>query len=369
MEYRKEYALNLLLSVVSVVVFFTVSELIVSLFWYSEMHGDTCMEDHAEIGYVHRNNCVSLVKQPEGELIEYKYNACGFRNDDFDCWPEKGKHVVLSIGDSFSEGAMVSEDDMYTHVAERIIKADGKDVVFINAGVSGYDIVQYYQRINELVDEYQPEIVLIGLLPNDLFSEVGLSVIEERKDIYSKLSRQESYKEINMKSHGGLFSNIKREIMRFSLTQWLSHHLLGVDSIYYASYVARSGDDSFLDNEYSPLWENKIISAGDILNEINKRVKAIDGKLIVVAIPQRIQALFASRKFEVEGKDPHALVNKLRKTVSGSGIKITNFLEDMEGVDDAEDYYYVLDGHLTAEGHSLLGKHVAANIKPMLGGI
>jgi len=357
-----------MLVVVSTTVFLALFEFAVSLFWYSETYGDTCMEDHLEMGYVHRKNCVSKIKQPEGEMVEYKYNACGFRNDNFECWPEREKIVVLSIGDSFSEGAMVNENEMYTKVAEKILRSNGHDIVYVNAGVSGYDLLQYYQITNILLQQYRPDVVLIGLLPNDLLGEIDLSEIEKRKKLYSQTSRQDSYAKINLRTEDrlNLFYKIKKIITGTYTGHLITHGLLRIDSIYYTAYLAKSDKGSYLDRKYSEIWNSKLIDAGTILNRINERAKSVDAKFMVVAIPQRIQALLVSGKYEVKDKNAHELVKKLRKITSESGFPITDFLDDLDGVSNATEYYYVVDGHLTPEGHALLGQHVAINLNQIL---
>jgi lysophospholipase L1-like esterase len=361
----KKYALNILIMALSVVFFFTALEYTVSSFWFSESYGDSCMEDHAEIGYINKKNCTKSTKKPEGEMIEYTFNSCGFRNSDFKCWPDK-KIVILSIGDSFAGGAMVDESDMYSSVSQKILKLKGIDVTFVNAGVSGHDLLQYYQNTIRLIDKYKPEIILIGLLPNDLFPDIDLSNLSKRREQYAVLSRQESYEKNNLTQQGSLFLFLKTLLNKFSTTSWAAHHLLSIDSIYYTSYIARSGEDSFLNKKFSKHWDGRVQSASEIIKQMNIKAKSVNSELLVVSIPQRIQALLITEGKSVPGKDPYKLSNLLSSKILKDGIEFTDFLNDLENTENATKYYYTLDGHLTEKGHYLLGEHVAAKVEMLL---
>ena len=72
--------------------------------------------------------------------------------------------VILAIGDSFTAGAEVSDDETWPAQIEPLL---GTSV--INAGVLGYGIDQIVLRAEDLVPKLRPRFLLVGLLAVDSF--------------------------------------------------------------------------------------------------------------------------------------------------------------------------------------------------------
>src|SRR5262249_1154366 len=77
---------------------------------------------------------------------------------------------VLVLGDSFTEGVQVGEDDLFTARMER---ADPHLEVW-NAGVGGYGTVQEYLYLATDGLKFHPDLVLLMFYENDL-TDNGLS--------------------------------------------------------------------------------------------------------------------------------------------------------------------------------------------------
>jgi hypothetical protein len=72
--------------------------------------------------------------------------------------------VVLAIGDSFTFGDQVSNDQTWPAILE-----DTGDVTVINGGVFGYGLDQSYLRMLTLADQYQPDIIVFSFIPDDIY--------------------------------------------------------------------------------------------------------------------------------------------------------------------------------------------------------
>ena len=72
---------------------------------------------------------------------------------------------LLAVGDSFTFGAggSVSAQETWPAILERMSQRQ-----VLNAGVGGYGIDQTYLRAEMLLPEYQPQIVIFGLIPDDI---------------------------------------------------------------------------------------------------------------------------------------------------------------------------------------------------------
>jgi len=70
---------------------------------------------------------------------------------------------ILTVGDSFTFGDYVSNHESWPAILERLL---GQKV--INAGVFGYGIDQSYLRAEQLIEVFEPKMVIFGFHPNDI---------------------------------------------------------------------------------------------------------------------------------------------------------------------------------------------------------
>jgi len=94
-------------------------------------------------------------------------NALGMRG------PEVGakrpdEHRVLALGDSFTYGHGVQDDEAYPAVLEALLRAAGHDATVLNAGVPGYSSDQSYARFVRDGLAVRPDLLLVGIHCSDV---------------------------------------------------------------------------------------------------------------------------------------------------------------------------------------------------------
>jgi lysophospholipase L1-like esterase len=102
-----------------------------------------------------------------GSVWTYQINSEGFRGDDFDVRDDRKR--VLFIGDSYTFGWGVGQEDVLTRSVERVL-AKPPYKLRINAynlGVPGYNTVQEYHLLTQVLDQYAPSLVVLGYVMND----------------------------------------------------------------------------------------------------------------------------------------------------------------------------------------------------------
>jgi hypothetical protein len=84
-----------------------------------------------------------------------------------------GAFRILVLGDSFTEGAGVEEEEAYPQVLEKILRRRiARAVDVVNAGVGGWDPFQYAQYFERHGLAFEPDLVLVGFfVGNDTYSE------------------------------------------------------------------------------------------------------------------------------------------------------------------------------------------------------
>ena len=92
--------------------------------------------------------------------IKVKHNKFGFRDDEHG---EKTKERILFIGDSFTWGYDVEEEERFTNLLQNRIE----NWEMLNLGVSGYGTDQAFILLQDRFDQYQPDIVFLTFCSND----------------------------------------------------------------------------------------------------------------------------------------------------------------------------------------------------------
>jgi len=92
-------------------------------------------------------------------------NSKGFRGKkDFPYSKNKEKLRILILGDSFTFGDEVSDDETYSYYLQEMLP----HTEVINMGVHGYGHDQMLILLKEEGVKYQPDIVILGFLPLDM---------------------------------------------------------------------------------------------------------------------------------------------------------------------------------------------------------
>lgn len=98
-------------------------------------------------------------KENKYSKIDINVNKLGFRGSTPSV-TNADKKIVLFIGGSNTLGISVSDADTYTEILNQEF---GKDFEYINAGVTGYVMTQKIAYAEELIEKYDPAVIVIQL--------------------------------------------------------------------------------------------------------------------------------------------------------------------------------------------------------------
>ena len=107
---------------------------------------------------------VAKVSRWTPHAVEFHYNAHRCRDRDVGPNPAPGTTRVLVIGDSFTEGEGVREDDTFSR---RLGRELGPDVEVLDCGRRGRDFPALWDAFDELVVAYHPDVVVYAMVLND----------------------------------------------------------------------------------------------------------------------------------------------------------------------------------------------------------
>ena len=109
----------------------------------------------------------------------YRTNAYGLRDRDRPA-KQAGTKRVLVIGDSYTWGYAVAEEEAYPQAAERLLEDRGRrDLEVINGGIPDYNSRQERQLLAQLIPVYQPDAVFLAYVVNDAEPSTAMPIAPE----------------------------------------------------------------------------------------------------------------------------------------------------------------------------------------------
>lgn len=107
------------------------------------------------------------------KLADFHTNAEGFRDRNHEVNSSATKIAVL--GDSFTMGTGVSEDEMYVPQTEKILNTQDSNTKYevFNFGVSGFALTNYKTILERNALKYHPDLVVIGFCASNDHYELG----------------------------------------------------------------------------------------------------------------------------------------------------------------------------------------------------
>jgi hypothetical protein len=118
-----------------------------------------------ERGWAHRPG-VARIEETEGVRARVSINALGLRGP-VHVGPTT-RHRVLILGDSFTEGITVEDDELFSVLLER----QNPDLEVVNAGVIGYGTVQEAITLKRVEPLVHPVVTVLLVVRNDLRDNV-----------------------------------------------------------------------------------------------------------------------------------------------------------------------------------------------------
>jgi hypothetical protein len=112
-------------------------------------------------------------------LVHVRINGQGLRADhDFSYAKPDGVKRIVSLGDSFTMGYEVEQDQTFSAIVEQQLRLRGINAEVLNTGVSGYGNAEELLYLERELLKYNPDIVLLSFTPNDLEDNVRTNLFK-----------------------------------------------------------------------------------------------------------------------------------------------------------------------------------------------
>jgi hypothetical protein len=179
----KKLSHNLLLSLLSLILFLLFAEGLTRLLWHPT---DNTTETRKGLILEGASRIVVY------EGIEYQINSFGIRNKEL---PQKEKNSVriMALGDSFIWGDGQRNEELITVKLENILNNSLTDKVeVINTGIGGFNTQDEFNQLVRLSPVYQPDLVIQFFFTNDVLAVTNDNRVSDRKVVYHMWMRKNS---------------------------------------------------------------------------------------------------------------------------------------------------------------------------------
>lgn len=247
---------------------------------------------------------------------------------------------IVCLGDSFTWGLGVADDEAYPHRLEQRLLGHfpGVDVQVLNAGVPGYGTADELRYFESRVDELDPDLVVVQFLAENDFND----------------NRQPALGRVDVRD-GWLHSAEPPRPQPQRTIEWLKRHSVLVRAVSERAgyFAARLGLATATD--------------GDRFSEADAaRASHLLGRLAALARARGAEALFVfatSQTPVVAEKEVEvAAARVVEDAARAAGAGFLELTPALRRRDDRYDLYYPLDGHWTAEGHAAAAEEIGAYI-------
>jgi hypothetical protein len=284
--------------------------------------------------------------------ITYEINSEGMRDPNTYLGKPRDttKIRILAVGDSFTYGEGSEQEDTWLSRLERDVKAKGKTIEIVKAGVSAYDQYQEYMYLKEIIGLYKPDYVLLGFLANDVMGNKPLA----ERSMPGNLQKQDEGG--HEKSRSGSFNLIKN----FQTLALAKKIVLSNDALYRSMYESTGRADYFKKaDKRSPEVLSQFNITAELFRQIDSLCEANGAPLIIASIPQFYEVLGENKNdIDIEIMDHEFMPLALKW-----GFRwIPTLSEFQKGYVSGTKTHYRVDGHLTPQGNEIL----AGVVKPQL---
>ncbi len=324
---KTENKSNLLVFLVSLLICLLIFELFVRAVWMVPQRGypEGIHISDEVLGYKLKPDFSGYFPKYLGN-ISISINSQGLRDYERDY--TKSQKRILMLGDSVTFGSGVDFEEIYPRLLEQKLNESGYDYEIIKTGVGGYEFSQEYDYYFHEGYKYNPDIVIINVVLNDIF-QPDLGRMKENFEKYGDYNSQDSA--------------IK------SLVKKTCHSCVFIYSI-----VHNYNNDYF--GVVYKTWENEseLAEYSNKLNSLNSELKSKNVTLFLVIFPYADQ--FGNSRY---GLLPQEKIKSLAKSQNISYIDLTSFLD----VADYKKYYLSYDRlHMNTEGNKFVTEIVYSDL-------
>lgn len=291
------------------------------------------------------NPGVRVIESGPEYRVEYRINEDGHRDETPHPVPKpEGTTRILLVGDSFTFGEGVSYEDSWPVLLERGLIETGHQVDVVKAGIQGFDTRTEVLYLERIFDRYDPDLVVLVYLPNDLFSIRPIADQATRDSLANAQQREETVR--------------RGKVSSLHVVTLAERIALSNEQLYTKLYMLRPWKQ-FFEVPITPVMEEKVSLVGGLLARARAFCDERDARFMVLSLPQQFQVFVAADDHGLEGIDPALSDHLLQPVADADGFPWFAILDPMAESYRAsgEDLFLRHNGHLNPSGNRFVAEY------------
>jgi hypothetical protein len=250
----------------------------------------------------------------------------------------------LFLGDSYTQGAQVNFEDLYTtHLYRRF-----PDRIVANAGISGWGIPEELNYFQKEGRDYDPEIVFVQVSNFNDF----MKVVPRSADWSDRMMQHSHFVRL-------LLQDFKFENpARLPLGRWAEPFYPDAESNRRYNVFYTPSD---------PAKERDLLAYRTYLGRLAAAVRESRARLVLILIPTKeqirpahLQEVISGFGIDPRDLDMHRPNRLMRRFADSLGVELIDVLEEFRAA--PEEPFFEYDEHMTPYGHNLLADIIARRL-------
>ncbi len=326
-------------------------------------------------------------------------NSLGFRDREF-AEKKTARTRIIALGDSFTYGWGVADNQSWPKLLEQHLRSGGVDVEIANLGKPGSSPREYADVAERAIPLLHPDVVIVGILQGDDLAQMDAAPVAT-----SAVTQRADKPGVPRRLAGWLYPNFLRaadnqaSASPNALTAEWQRAAQTLMSIFTAEEKARFDQldahvkNAFFAGELNPSLIYLSIHSPEYFSQTmdlkSDRVRALVPKMgeqlariqnvarqnnadvLIISVPYGIYASssnFKSRQRLGFNTLPEMLTTNLqdeaiRSASQIAGVKFYEYTREFRQASLQKDLFFELDGHLNAAGHNYFAEVITPLIK------
>ena len=295
-----------------------------------------------------------------------QYNECGYRTKESCRTKLPGTIRLALIGSSVADGFMVDYDHTFAQRTVTELRSRcSRPIELQNLSRLQCSLVCMFRRTDEAL-ALKPDVLLVSFTPYDIEVTTNDDVRDRYKQGVAKAKSAEA------KQNRILIRRVNMMLKNSRTAMAVEHYMLQDPSTYLRLFMLYGDKADFLRNPLSPAWEQRLQNADILLGEMAEKAHAANVPMILIETPDEPQTSTLFTKKSLPNVDPYLLNNRLRQIAERHGIQYIESLHSFQQSPGANKLFYIVDGHLNAEGHAFVSRpivdYLTSGAEPLIKG-
>jgi hypothetical protein len=318
-------------------------------------------------------NCVVTTKLTDTPILEYRLNGEGFRESTVYGRKSPGSYRIVMTGGSYTFGFGVPlRESLATLLPKELSQRTGRKIELYNEStIAGYNVAWSFEDIIAA----NPDLVLWAINPGDVENTVvnpgdlagtvvqppqraergflGHTRFQIENALRNKPLRQ-AMPEIGSALNGLFIS--EKGLLIDSPATLIRDYIFQSQSEYLKIALNNSETNGFLRTQPDKYWQLRLTMFNQYEAAVEEHAHAAGVPLVITFVPNRAQAAMMSMGNWPPGYNPYKFGDDVRSMVQSHGGTYVDILSAFRDFPNAETWYYPVDGHPNAQGHTMIAK-------------